>query len=71
MVARQAPEAVAEQGRDLKRFENFIGDAQQAMPPGGVLAPDYQTDDGVAPSSLDQSRDSRPTESTGYGGGVY
>lgn len=43
-------------------WENFLP---------GVQSPKPQVDDNVAPSSLDQVRDSTPTEITGYGGGMY
>ena len=47
----------------MNLFENFLP---------GVQEPPPTEDDGVAPSSLDQSRDSDPTASMGYsGGGIY
>jgi hypothetical protein len=43
-------------------WENFLP---------GVQTPKVPVDDGVAPSSLDQTKNSVPTEVTGYGGGMY
>ena len=66
MTIRVPPEAVARQNSEdqhMSDYETFIPGAQ----------PHKKTeDDGVAPSSLDQSRDSDPTAATGNpGGGIY
>ena len=65
MVVRVAPEAVARQNSE----DQHMSDYEDFLP--GTQNPPPTEDDGVAPSSLDQSRDSDPTASTGYGGGVY
>lgn len=52
----------AREYQDMPFFENFLP---------GVQTPKVPVDDQVPPSSLDQVRDSNPTESTGYGGGMY